>query len=214
MSDVTLDVIAIGSLAQNKLWNEAAPVRQEYATATLVRSGKMVLLVDPGWPAEVLRSALLYRAGLEPQAVTHVFVTHLDVAHYMGIGLFKAAKWWAYEEEIAYADAEWPAEAPGRKVLANLDPAPAKFATGVDLYPTFGHTAGHASVLVYTATHNTIVAGDVVLTRDHFDRGDLGENPWDLMKAKASFQDVLEIADTIVPGHDNIFVCRGAGAML
>jgi len=214
MSDVTLDVIAIGSLARNKYWNEAAAVRQEYATATLVRSGKMALLVDPGWPAEVLRPALFYRAGLEPQAVTHVFVTHLDAAHFMGIGLFKAAKWWAYEEEIAYADAEWSADGAGRKVLARLDAAPAKFAAGIDLYPTFGHTAGHASVLVYTATHNTIVAGDVVLTREHFERGDLGEEPWDLAKAKASFQDVVEIADTIVPGHDNIFVCRGAGAML
>jgi len=214
MSDVTVDVIAIGSLAQNKYWNEAAPVRQEYATATLVRSGKMVLLVDPGWPAEVMRSALLYRAGLEPQAVTHVFVTHLDAAHYLGIGLFEKAKWWAYEEEIAYADAEWPAEAPGRKVLRSLKPAPTKFATGVDLYPTFGHTAGHASVLVYSAIQNTIIAGDVVLTRDHFERGDLGEEPWDLAKAKTSFQDVLEIADTIVPGHDNVFVCRGAGAII
>jgi len=214
MSEVRVDVIAIGSLARNKYWNEKAAARQEYATATLVRSGKTAVLVDPGWPADVLRSALLYRAGLGPQAVTHVFVTHLDAAHFMGIGLFEKARWWAYDEELRYADAEWPPEAPGRKVLARLAPAPEKFAPGIDLYPTFGHTPGHASVLVYTATSSTVIAGDAVLTREHFERGDLGEGPWDLEKAKVSFQDIVEIADTIVPGHDNLFTCRGAGTLL
>ena len=214
MSDVTIDVIAIGSLAGNKYWNEKGPARQECATASLVRSGTMALLVDPGWPADVLRAALHYRSGLEPRAVTHVFLTHLDPSHFLGIGLFQEAKWWAYDEEIRYADAEWPPEAPGRKVLAHLAPAPEKFAPGIDLYPTFGHTPGHASVLVYTATSSTVIAGDAVLTREHFERGDLGEGPWDLEKAKVSFQDIAEIADLIVPGHDNLFLCRGAGAML
>jgi glyoxylase-like metal-dependent hydrolase (beta-lactamase superfamily II) len=78
----------------------------------------------------------------------------------------------------------------------------------VDLYPTFGHTPGHASLLVYSAVQSTIVAGDAVLTRDHFERGDLGEPPWDLAKAKESFQEILQIADALVPGHDNLFFCR------
>ena len=214
MSDVRVDIIAIGSLAKNKYWNEKSPVRSEFATATLVRSGDVALLVDPGWPAEVLRAALFYRAGLEPQAVTHVFLTHLDAAHCGGIGLFEKAKWWAYEEELKFADVEWPPEAPGRRMLARLDPAPEKFAPGVDLYPTFGHTAGHASLLVYTAAQSTIIAGDAILTRDHFERGDLGEAPWDLEKAKTSFRDIVEIADVIIPGHDNIFACRMAGGLL
>jgi len=214
MSDVRADVIAIGNLAKNKYWNEKAPVRKEYATAALVRSGPMVLVADPGWPAEVLRSALYYRAGLAPEAVTHVFLTHFDGAHSGGIGLFEKATWWMYEEEIRYADAEWPADAPGRDVLDRLQPVPDKLATGVDLYPTFGHTPGHASLLVYAATWSLLLAGDAVLTRDHFEHGDLGEGPWDLQKAKASFQDIAEIADIIVPGHDNLFVCRGTGGVL
>jgi glyoxylase-like metal-dependent hydrolase (beta-lactamase superfamily II) len=214
MSDVRVDVLAIGSLAKNTYWNEKRPVRNEYATVSLVRSGGMVLVVDPGWPAEVVRAALYYRAGLGPEAVTHVFFTHLDAAHRLGAPLFAKAKAWAYEEEIRWAEAEWSAEDPARRLLAGLAPAPEKLAAGVDLFPTFGHTPGHASILVYTAAQSTILAGDAVLTRDHFEHGDLGERPWDLVKAKESFQEVVEIADAIVPGHDNLFVCRSAGGLL
>jgi glyoxylase-like metal-dependent hydrolase (beta-lactamase superfamily II) len=214
MPDVRMDVIAIGSLARNKYWKEKSPAREEYATTTLIRAGKMTLLVDPGWPAEVLRAAIFYRTGLEPKAVTHVFVTHFDPAHRRGIALFAKAKWWMYEEEMRYADAELPDDAPDRQVLARLEAAPERLAPGVDLYPTFGHTPGHASLLVYSAVESTIVAGDVVLTRDHFEQGDLGEPPWDLAKAKESFQEILEIADAVVPGHDNLFLCRMGGGLV
>jgi len=215
MSDVRFDVIAIGSLACNPYWGEKVPVRKEYATCTLVRSGEMVMVVDPGWPAEVLRSALFYRAGLEPEAVTDVFLTHFDPAHFMGIGLFRKARWTMYEEEIRYARAESGAEdgLPAR-VLRRVRTAPEKFAPGVDLYPTFGPTPGHCSLLVYTALETTVVAGDIVLTADHLARANLGEQPWDLQKARESFQDVLEIADLIVPGHDNLTVCRAGGGLL
>ena len=214
MSDVRADVLAIGSLAANAYWDEKAPVRREYATATLVRSDDVVLVVDPGWPADVLRAALYYRAGLEPAAVTHVFLTHFDASHFGGIGLFEDAAWSMYEEEIRWAEVEGLAGDAGRDVLRRLGAAPERFAPGVDLYPTFGHTPGHASLLVYTPIQSLVVAGDAVLTRDHFERANLGEEPWDLEKAKESFRDVFEIADLIVPGHDNLFVCRAAGGLL
>ncbi len=214
MTDLRLDVIAIGSLAKNPYWNEKTPVREEYATATLVRAGEAVILVDPGWPAEVLRSALYYRAGLEPKAVTHVFLTHFDPAHRRGISLFAKAVWWMYEEEIRYADAEAPADSPDRRVLARLEAAPERLAPGVDLYPTFGHTPGHASLLVYSAVQGTVVAGDAVLTRDHFEHGNLGDPPYDLVKAKESFRDLVEAADAVVPGHDNLFSCRTGGGIV
>jgi len=212
MSDSRIDVIAIGSLAKNRYWNEKAPAREEYATATLVRSGGRAILVDPGWPAEVLRSALFYRVGLAPEAVTHVFLTHFDLRHMRGLALFGGATWWAYEEEIRYAQADLPEEA--GPILDRLASAPEKLAPGVDLYPTFGPSPGHASLLVYSAVETCIVAGDIVLTRDHFEHGDLGEAPWDLVKAKESFQEVAQMADLVVPGHDNLFVSRARAAGL
>lgn len=214
MSDVRVDVLAIGSLRKNPYWSEKVVARNEYATATLVRSGDLVMVVDPGWPAEVLRAALYYRAGLAPEAVTHAFLTHFDPAHWCGIALFEKAVWSMYEEEIRWAQAETAADDPGRAVLKRVGAAPEKFALGVDLFPTFGHTPGHASLLVYTAIQSLIVAGDAVLTRDHFEHANLGDEPWDLQKAKESFADILEIADGVVPGHDNLFVCRAGGALV
>jgi glyoxylase-like metal-dependent hydrolase (beta-lactamase superfamily II) len=214
VSDLRTDVIAIGDLARNRYWGEKAPRREEYATSTLVRAGEMVLLVDPGWPAEVMRTALFYRTGLEPEAVTHVFLTHFDPAHRHGLGVAPDAVWWMYEEEIRYADAELPHDAPDRTILARLEAAPEKLAPGVDLFPTFGHTPGHTSLLVYTALESTVIAGDAVLTREHLEHSDLGEPPWELEKAKESFAEVLEVADVIVPGHDNVFGVRTGGPVL
>jgi glyoxylase-like metal-dependent hydrolase (beta-lactamase superfamily II) len=213
MAEVRLDVLAIGSLAANEYWGEKTPVRREYATAALVRSEDLVLVVDPGWPAEVLKAALFYRAGLEPEAVTHVFLTHFDPAHFGGIDLFAKARWTMFDEEIRYAEAEGDAAGLGGRVIERARAAPERFAAGVDLFPTFGPSPGHCSLLVYTAIRSTVVAGDIVLTRDHFEHGNLGAGPWDLAKARESFQDVLEIADTVVPGHDNLFICHAGGAM-
>ena len=214
MTDLRLDVIAIGSLARNKYWNEKTSVREEYATATLVRSGEAAILVDPGWPAEVLRAALYYRAGLEPAVVTHVFLTHFDPAHRRGIALFPKATWWMYEEEIRWEDDELPPDAPERKILARFEAAPERLAPGVDLYPTVGHTPGHASLLVCTAVEGTLLAGDAVLTRDHFEHGDLGEAPYDLARAKETLRDLVEAADAVVPGHDNLFSCRAGPRLM
>lgn len=128
MSGIRLDIVAIGDLAKNRYWDEKAPKREEYATATLVRSGGVTLLVDPGWPAEVLRSALYYRTGLDPKAVTHVFLTHFDPAHRQGIGLFPKATWWMYEEEIIYVDAELASDAPRTTSSCGSRPFPTGWA--------------------------------------------------------------------------------------
>ncbi len=209
MSELRVDVVAIGTLAKNPYWDEKAPRREEYATTTLVRSGEVTLLVDPGWPAEVLRHALFYRAGLEPEAVTHVFLTHFDPYHLAGLGLFPDAVWWAHEEELAWMEAEEPELA--AVILERTKAVPDTLAPRVDIFPTAGPTPGHTSVLVAAPLETWIVAGDLVLTRDHFERGNLGEAPWDLEKAKDAFQEVAEIADLVIPGHDNVFAVRGGG---
>jgi len=214
MSAARFDVLAIGSLSANPYWGEKTPVRREYATAALVRSEDVTLLVDPGWPAEVLRAALFYRAGLAPEAVTHVFLTHFDPAHFGGIDLFPEAAWSMFEEEIRYAEAEGDTDGLGGEVVRRAEAAPDSFAAGVDLFPTFGPSPGHCSLLVYTALATAVVAGDIVPTREHFERGSLEDGPWDLAKARESFQDVLEIADLIVPGHDNLLVCRAGGGLV
>lgn len=198
-----LDVLAIGTLARNRFWDETADARDEFATACLVRSGKTVLVVDPGWPSDVMEAVLFYRSGLKPEAVTDVFATHLDPAHVRGIGRFHSARWWAHEEELVYARAELARDETVARIVGRMKAAEDHLAPGIDLYPTPGHTPGHASLMVLSSTATTFIAGDAVLTRDHLEYGDLGPVVWDRAQAEASFREVLEMADLVVPGHDN-----------
>ena len=204
MSDAQLDVLAIGTLARNRYWDEETDVREEFATTSLVRSGDAVIVVDPGWPAEVLEAVLFYRAGLRPEAVTHVFLTHLDPAHVRGIAAFAEARWMAYAEELVYARSELVDDPEVAAIVSRLTEAPEKIAPGVDIFPTPGHSPGHTSLMVNTAVQTTILAGDAVLTRDHLEHGDLGPTVFDRDQAGESFRELLEVADFLVPGHDNI----------
>jgi len=204
MSEAQLDVLAIGTLARNRFWDEETDVREEFATVSLVRSGKAVIVGDPGWPAEGLEAVLYYRSGLRPETVTHVFLTHVEPAHLRGIGAFAKAKWLAYGEEIVYARSELCGDPAVAAVVARLVEAPEKLAPGVDIFPTPGHSPGHTSLMVNTPVQTTIVAGDAVLTRDHLEHGDLGPTVYDREAAGESFQELLEVADFLVPGHDNL----------
>lgn len=203
MSDLKLDVLAIGTLAENRFWDETSPVREEFSTATLVRSGKTVLVVDPGWPEEVMRAVLFYRAGLKPEAVTDVFLTHVDPAHLRGIGLFAKARWLAFGEEILYARSDLADDPNLAPIIRRLSEVPDKIAPGLDIFPTAGHSPGHCSIMVNLPTQTTFISGDVILTREHLEHGDLGATLYDRDKAEESFREVLEIGDFVVPGHDN-----------
>jgi len=214
MSDIRLDVLAIGTLAENRFWNENVPVREEFATTVLVRSEETVLVVDPAWPDEVLQAVLFYRTGLRPEAVTHVFLTHVDPAHLRGINLFPDARWMAYEEEILYARAELRGDENLDPIIRNLTDVPEKIAAGIDIFPTPGHSPGHTSIMVNTPTDCTFVTGDAILSRDHLEHGDLGPTLYDRDKAEESFAEIIEIADFVVPGHDNLTWLRSSRATL
>jgi glyoxylase-like metal-dependent hydrolase (beta-lactamase superfamily II) len=54
----------------------------------------------------------------------------------------------------------------------------------------------------------TIVAGDAVLTREHFERGAVYEQAVDAQQARESLTEILDVADIIIPGHDNVFMAR------
>jgi len=202
--ELRIDVLAIGTLARNRFWHEKADVREEFATTTLVRSADRVIVVDPGWPQDVLRAVLFYRAGLKPEAVTDVFLTHVDAAHVRGIGLFTKARWLAYAEELVYARAELRGQGELDAILDRLAEVPDRLAPGVDIYPAPGHSPGHTALMVNSPLETVFVAGDAVLTRDHLEHGDLGPTLYDREKAEQSFRELLEVGDFIVPGHDNI----------
>src|SRR5688572_9115293 len=226
MASVRLDVISIGTLSRNRLWGEGQPVRTPHATTTLVRSGKLNILVDPGLPPQAIGARLFERTGLRPEQIHTVFLTNFRPSHRAGLPLFTAAKVLMHEvEQQAMANRlrslieEAPQDDLDRATLVNelklLDTISApedKLADHVDLFPLFGYSPGTCGLLVAATTSTTLIAGDAVPTLDHFLAGQVLPDAFDIESAGESMREVYEIADLIVPGHDNLFANpRSAG---
>jgi glyoxylase-like metal-dependent hydrolase (beta-lactamase superfamily II) len=223
-------VVSIGALSKNPLWAERTPVRASHATTTLVRTtaaegdrAGRALLVDPSLPGQVLAGRLDERAGMKPEAITHIFLMNWRPVHRRGLEAFGRATWWMHEREIEAARealdaAEEAAARQGpeaerlieqeRALLARVEAAPEELGAGVDLYPLPGYTAGQCGLLISEATSTTIIAGDAVPTAGHFFAGQVFADCFDVKAAKESLVEMYEVADLVVPGHDNLFLAR------
>ena len=220
MATARVDIISIGTLSRNRLWNESQPVRTAHSTTALIRSGKRTILVDPGLPAPALAARLFERTGLQPSAIDTVFLTNFRAAHRLGLELFDGARVLIHEVEQSVArqglealinDSPEEDEDHGHfinelKMLNKMQAAPDKLADSVDLFPLFGYTPGTTGVLVTTPTTSILIAGDAVPTLDHFLAGQVLPDAADIKGAQESLAEAYEIADLIVPGHDNVFV--------
>jgi len=50
----------------------------------------------------------------------------------------------------------------------------------------------------------TLVAGDAVGTQEHLAEGRILPGAYDAEEARTSLTEAIEIADVIIPGHDNL----------
>lgn len=220
MASIRLDVISIGTLSRNRLWNESQSGRTPHATTTLIRAGKRTILVDPGLPPVALGARLHERTGLKPDAIDTIFLTNFRPAHRAGLSLFPNAKRFIHENEqqaTAQQLQQLMAGAPeadlDRKMLRDelallesLQTADDRIAPGIDLFPLFGYTPGTTGLLVAAPAYTALIAGDAVPTQDHFLAAQVLPDAQDIRAAQDSMREVYEIADLIVPGHDNVFV--------
>ncbi|MCC6581512.1 MAG: MBL fold metallo-hydrolase [Phycisphaeraceae bacterium] len=210
-------MISIGTLSRNELWEEAAAVRTAHATTTLIRAGKQVILVDPALPAPALGARLFERAGLKPEQITDVFLTNFRPAHRWGLPLFESAKWWISEAEreavgralidqFQHEQDEEAKELMRRDIetLKRCQNAPDKLAPQVDLFPLPGFTPGTCGLLLPMPTCTVLVAGDAVATGEHMEMGRVLRGAYDAQQAQESLREAVEIADVIIPGHDNV----------
>jgi len=212
-------VISIGTLAMNRLWGEARPVRTSHATTTLITDGKRRILVDPSLPAAMLEVRVFERTGQTLDRVTDVFCTSLRPVHRRGLSAFASARWWCCEAELgAYGrhlaalrdsadrlsgDDAALVEA-DLALLERFKPAPDKFSEQVSLFPLPGPSFGSAGLLLTPPTATIVIAGDAALTREHVERGQVWEGATDTESALDSLAELLDLADVIVPGHDNV----------
>ena len=158
-------------------------------TVSLVRSGDLVAVVDPGMVAD--RAAILdplAALGVAPDEVTDVVLSHHHPDHTVNIALFGGAT--VHDHWATYRGDVWtdrPAE--GHHL-----------ADDVVLWETPGHTPQDVSTVVTTDT------GVVVCTHLWWVQGMDGDpRATDLDELRRNRERVLDVADRVVPGHGPAF---------
>ncbi|MHC4443458.1 MAG: MBL fold metallo-hydrolase [Planctomycetota bacterium] len=219
-------IITIGTLSRNRCWNENAPKRASYSTTTLVRHQDITILIDPGLPPQLMAPMLDERAGITPEDIDVVFLTTFRPVHRRSLSLFHRADWLMHANEIEAVaqhldqirerNPEDVQDCEVRKlledensILARIKPAQDKLTPAVHLYPTPGVTPGSAGLLLALPSRTVIIAGDAVVTQDYCLAGRIFEQIVDRKQAQESFADIVQIADDIIPGHDNVFSISG-----
>lgn len=216
-------IISIGTTSHHLLWGETVPVRTQHATITLVVSDSRRILVDPSLPAPALEARFFERTGRRLDSVTDVFCTTLRPDARRGLPALRHARWWCSREERegyvaelqmrsdSFRRLDGKEEEESRRIEEDLaaverfHPAPEKFTEHVQLYPLFGATAGSAGLLLTPPTATIVIAGPAAPTREHIEQGVVWEHSADRDRAKESLADLLELADVIVPGFDDLF---------
>ncbi len=164
------------------------------SSVVLVRDGDALIVADPGMV--VSRSLILepLRAlGVEPQAVTHVFLSHHHPDHTINIALFPNAEvvdFWA-----RYRGDEW----------LDHDGDGHRLSPKSQLWLTPGHTEEDATLI--------IDADDAVYALTHlWWRGDRSPEvdplAWDQAAIVRGRARVLATADVVIPGHGEPFRVR------
>ncbi len=212
-------IISIGTLSHHELWPVEATARTAHATTTLIRSSGHTILVDPALPKQVLVARLAERAGIGPSEVTHVFLTNFRPAHRWGLPAFTDARWLISEmerETIGKHLVEQLQESQDRPtqdvlkqeiaLLNRCEAAPDRLADQVDLFPLPGYTQGTCGLLLSQMNSTALIAGDAVATEEHLNQGRVLRGALDVAQARESLTEVVEIADVIVPGHDNVLL--------
>ncbi|HET9756737.1 MAG TPA: MBL fold metallo-hydrolase [Candidatus Limnocylindrales bacterium] len=161
------------------------------SSIVLVRDGDALIVSDPGMVAR--RSLILdplAKLGVDPAAVTHVFLSHHHPDHTMNVALFPNAEvvdfWARYKNDL------W-LDMPGDGY--RLSPK-------AQLWLTPGHTAEDASLIVE--------ADDGVYAMTHLwwhaDRTpELDPDADDQPAIEAGRERVLAVAEVVIPGHGGAF---------
>ena len=221
---VEYSVISIGALSRNRLWSESAAARTSHATTTAVFDAGKIILVDPSLPPQALGPVFNERTGKQLSDVTDVFCTTLRPVHRRSVLALSEAAWWAHGDEIdshrrkltdllESARRMNPADAvqieADLKLLEAFRPAPERLTAQVTVYPMAGASEGSAGLLLTPPTMTVVIAGDAVLTAGHMSAGQVWQGCEDRDRAMETLRDVLELADVIVPGHDNVCFAPG-----
>jgi len=148
-----------------------------------------------------------------------VFLTNFRPAHRRGLAAFEKAVWWIAQAEREavgqYLLQQFRQEADEHAqtllqeeiaLLKRCQTAPDSLAPHVDLFPLPGYTPGTCGLILAHHNSTTLIAGDAIPTAEHLEHGQVLRGAFDLEAARQSLAEAIEIADIIVPGHDNVLL--------
>lgn len=189
--------------------NTPAGATRPCGSVTLITSSGRVMLVDTGREDALLLEAVA-GAGVRPEQVDTVFLTHTHRDHCSCLTLLPRARVFASPLELADCRqrlADSPRAADG-VLLARLEPAPAALLRDVRWVPTPGHTPGSASVLLRRADVTIAVCGDAVGNRTMFAERAPSANSQHATAERCSMDRLAAAVGAngvIVPGHGRPF---------
>lgn len=171
------------------------------STSTLIRSGKNIIVFDPGCNRKKLFEAL-NREGIKPKDVNFIMLSHGHMDHSLLTGAFDSAKVISFESLLYTCD-----------LMSEFKPD--FLGKDTKIIKTPGHCSEHLSLIVNTKNGKYAVAGDVFWwTDDEEQKIDINKedssHPTELNmdNLRASRKKLLESADYIIPGHGEVFRTR------
>jgi len=196
------DIITIGNISRNRYWGERddTAYRPAICTCTLIQGDDFCLLIDPSLQEEeTMATELFRRAGKQITDVDTVFITHAHGDHHYGLKHFPHARWLA-----AAAVAEVLNQS--GNYTKTIAPAANPLLGEIDILHTPGHTLHHYSLCFPWQGKQVVIAADAAVTRDYWHDRQGYFNSEDFAAASASMDALANVADIIVPGHDNYFL--------
>jgi glyoxylase-like metal-dependent hydrolase (beta-lactamase superfamily II) len=191
--EMLIEVIKPGILVRNNL----GMILQASSTVTLVCTDGHNLVIDSGVPGEE-KSILqgLSKHGLSKEDIDTVINTHLHGDHMGNNALFRKARFFAHAKEL-----------PVRLKNVIVIEGDFEFSKSIKIIETPGHTQGSISVVVYDSEEDKtyVIAGDALPIKDNYLQWvppGINFNP---EIALASMKKIVQIADYVIPGHDDIF---------
>jgi len=163
------------------------------SSSVILMVDEFPLVVDTGLKKDWGRiEAGIKDAGFSVDDIKMIINTHLHTDHIGCNSMFNVEK---------YADPEISNKSGKKDYL----PCPSQISKNILMIETPGHCRGHISIVFNDGGKVVVASGDAIPTKNNYIERVPPRLHTDRAEAMRSFYKIVEIADIIVPGHDEPF---------